>query len=469
MTTLAVAIDPWTPPSQPLSQEASSARPAGAHSLAFFVFLLVNGMLFIRPAEILPALLGWPIYQILILTCLALCFSAVLARLTDVPLATQPITLCVLGLLPLVVLSQVARGSLEGAVDSGLEFAKVVVYYLLFITLVDSPRRLRLFLLCIAAYTVILVTLAVLDFHGILTLSNLTPLLDRQRDALTGREVIIRRLRGSGAFNDPNELCLILVFGMALCLYWAGEPRLSFLRLGWLIPLAGLAYALALTQSRGGFLAFLVGVLAFFYARYGKARTLLLGALVVPALLLLFAGRQTSLSMSEQTAHDRIELWSDGLMLFRDHPVFGIGQDQFSAAAGYVGHNSFLHCFTELGFLGGALFLGAFYFCLQELIRRNDSERIILDPDLRRLHPFLTLALVGYVAGMCSVSYCYAVPTFAVLGVADVYSRLTSVHPPLAPRRFDTRFVTRLVGLSVAFLLVMYVFVRVFKGGNTFA
>lgn len=162
-------------------------------------------------------------------------------------------------------------------------------------------------------------------------------------------------------------------------------------------------------------------------------------------------------------------LWSDGLTLFRDNPFFGIGYNQFSAAAGLVGHNSFLHCFTELGFLGGALFLGAFYYALRELKQLNAPGVVVLDPDMRRLRPYLTAAVVGFVGGMLSVSYSYALPTYAVLGIADVYLRVSPVHPPPAPQRFEGRFVLRMIGISVTFLLCLYVFVRLFKGGNALA
>lgn len=469
MTTLAPAADLWSPRGPLAPGSVEPVRTASAHSLAFYFFLLVNATLFIRPAEIVPGLIAWPIYQTLILCCLALCFSGVLGRFTQAPLTTQPILVCVLGLMPLIVASQLVNGSLEGALESGFEFFKVVVYYVLFITLVNSPQRLRQFLFWITLFATVLVTLAVLDFHGIITLPNLTPLQDRQREALTGRELIIHRLRGTGTFNDPNELCLILVFGMALCLYWAGEQRESFLRFGWLLPLGGFAYALALTQSRGGFLALLLGIVALFYCRYGKSKALLLGALVVPVLFMLFAGRQTELSVGEQTARDRIWIWSDGLMLFRENPLFGVGFNRFSTTAGLVGHNSFLHCFTELGFLGGALFLGAFYYGFRELNRLNASGELILDPDMRRLRPYLTAAIAGYVGGMLFVSYSYALPTYAVLGLADVYLRVSPVHPPLIPQRFDGRFVARVFGLSITFLLCLYVFVRLFKGGNALA
>ncbi len=461
MTALASA--PIRAARRPNPSLVRGARPAPDSALPFYLFLVVNATLFVRPAEVVPGLIGWPIYQVLILACLFLSLPCVLAQLTPASLGLRPITVCVLALLPVVFLSRLGNGDLLGAVDSGLEFFKVVVYYLLFVGLVNSPARLRQFLLCFTLFTVVMVILAVLNYQGVITLANLGPLQDQQREALTGRDVVFARLRSTGIFNDPNELCLILVLGMALCSYWAGERRFLALRFLWLLPLALFGCALALTQSRGGFLALLIGMLVFFYVRFGKVKSIALIALALPVLFWMFAGRQTHVSIAEQTAHERIQLWSDGLLLFRQNPVLGIGQDQFSKAAGLVGHNSFLHCFTELGFLGGTLFLGAFYFCLRELHRLGSAGNVIIDPELRRLYSYLTAGIAGYVGGMLSVSYSYAVPTYTVLGLGSAYLGMTRVFPPLSLPRFDGRLVGRFVMISVLFLIGLQIFVRFYK------
>ena len=51
----------------------------------------------------------------------------------------------------------------------------------------------------------------------------------------------------------------------------------------------------------------------------------------------------------------RLGYWAEGLQLLRDSPLFGIGQGNFGLAIGNVAHNSFVHCFTELGVIGGAI------------------------------------------------------------------------------------------------------------------
>src|SRR5262249_38202472 len=99
--------------------------------MSFYLFILVNAVLFVRPAEIVPELEGAPIYEVVILVCLAASAVAVLQQLTARSLGRRPITVCVLGLLVAVVLSHLSHGSLGEAGTFGLLFVKIVLYYLL--------------------------------------------------------------------------------------------------------------------------------------------------------------------------------------------------------------------------------------------------------------------------------------------------------------------------------------------------
>src|SRR4051812_20994591 len=104
--------------------------------MAFFFFLLLNAVLFIRPEELVPELLGLQLYQALIVVCLVMTVPAVLRQLTARSLGTQPITLCVVGLLAAVILSQVSHLQFGIGLESAQEFGKVVLYYLLFVGIV---------------------------------------------------------------------------------------------------------------------------------------------------------------------------------------------------------------------------------------------------------------------------------------------------------------------------------------------
>src|SRR5258708_6048859 len=96
---------------------------------AFVLFVLLNASLFIRPADILPALEGAPIYQVLIIACLFLAMKAVGAQLRSRDLRGRPISVCVIGLGLLIPLSLAANGLWENIGTDGVEFIKVVLYY----------------------------------------------------------------------------------------------------------------------------------------------------------------------------------------------------------------------------------------------------------------------------------------------------------------------------------------------------
>jgi O-antigen ligase len=448
---------------RPIGSPQGRARTAApGYGLGFVLFLVVNATLFVRPAEIVPALLGLEIYLVLILACFAVSFPAVLEQLTGRALESRPVTVCVLGFVLTVVVSHLARLQLPEAGENGLEMFKVVVYYLLCISLVNTPARLRQFLFWLVIFSVVVTTLAILEYHGAIHLPNLKTLKALEKDQATGKDVVIRRLQGTGIFQDPNDLCSLLVVALLVCCYWLTDRRSGVLRLAWVVPFLLFGYALALTQSRGGFLAVLVGLLIFFRARFGWAMTVLLGALVVPMLFVLLAGRQTSLSTAATTGRERIQIWSDGLVLFRGSPLFGIGKDKYGVEVGHVAHNSFLQAFTELGFFGGMLFLGAFTFVLGSLKRLGDARERIIDPELRRMQPYLMGAVAGYAAIMLTLTLCYNLPTFTILGLATVYISMAVCHPPLPAARFDLRLLVRMGLASVGFLAGLYLFVRFF-------
>lgn len=216
---------------------------------------------------------------------------------------------------------------------------------------------------------------------------------------------------------------------------------------------------ITLTQSRGGLLGLLAGLLGLFCARFGWRKTIPLAILMVPAVLLLVGGRQANITTGSGTGQERIELWNEGLILFRRAPLFGIGYNMYADEVGLVAHNSYIHCYTELGFFGGTLFLGAFCLALTGLRQLGSGRISIPDPELRRLRPYLIAIISAYCIGMYSLSRAYVQPTYLVLGLVAVYLRLASDKPPL---RLDAWLLQRVTLVSVAVLAFLHVYVRLF-------
>jgi hypothetical protein len=468
---------PLRPALLPASAPVPLAPAVPRHGLAFVLFLAVNAALFVRPGEVFEQLLGAQIYLALILLCLVVAFPALLEKLTARALESQPISLCVLALFPAILLSLLSHLYLGDAFKFSGEFLKVLIYYLLFISLVDSPARLRTFLTCFAAFTAVVALLAIFDYHGIRKLPEVAPAPGTEVDPYEPPAPgLLGRMIGTGLFQDPNDLCVLLVVAMVLALYRLADVSGGLLRWLWLVPLALFAYGFFRTQSRGGLLALMLGMGVMIRLRYGWGRALLIGALALPVLLALLGARQLDISTSTNTGQTRIQLWSDALVMFRGAPVFGVGANHFLDNSSHVAHNSYLHAFAELGMLGGALFLGTFYLAVWCLFRYTAAPaplpgqpapppREIVDPELRAMHPFLAGAVTAYATGMLTLSLNYVTPTYTMLGLAAVFLSLARARPAVPPVRFDVNLLGRFGLLAVGFLIAMQIFVRLsFQG-----
>ena len=419
--------------------------------MRFALFVLVNAMLYIRPAELHPALLGLPVYEVCILACLVASYPALLGVMSPKALADRPIVACAVGMLAAIVLSHLANVEPARALEQGVDFAKLLLYLYLLVAVVDSPRRLESLLGWLAAFALVITGLAVLHYHEIITVPALK-FVQTDGDGTGRAEAMIKRLGSTGLFQDPNDMCLMLVMAMMICLYQIIERR----RVYWFAALALFGHALTLTHSRGGFLAMLMALVVLMAARFGK-RAAPLGALVLPVVFILFAGRQTNLGDSfggQGTGSTRVQLWADGMQQFVRHPVFGIGANRFDEYMDHVAHNSFIHCYTELGMFGGTLFLGAFYLAFWTLLRLGGKNVPPLAPELERLRPYLMAIVAGYAAGLMSLSCPYTIPTYTVLGLSAVFIGLAEVDLGVPVTRWNGPLVRRLLALSVGFVVL---------------
>jgi O-antigen ligase len=426
----------------------------------FLLFLLATAVLFLRPQDFIPEAATLPVYLCLLLAASIAGAATILTQAAPSLLSRRPITVCVWGLFVAAIMSHAFHGSLWGMRKAGTEFAGLLLYYLLLVGVVNTRQRLHRFLSCLAAFALIVTALALAQYHGAIALPQQTLLPQREVNEQTGEETIIPRLCGTGLFNDPNDLCLLLIIGMGIGGHRLTSAQSGPMRCTWLAAVAMLVYALGLTQSRGGFLAFLVGLFVLFHSRFGTRKAAVLAGVALPVLLMFFAGRQTSFAPGSDAGQDRIQLWSEALALFKEAPLFGIGQGLFEDRAGLVAHNSFVHSYAELGFFGGTLFLGAFLTALWTIHRLGRPGTSTPAADLQSLRPYLLAIIAGYATGMMFLSRAYIAPTYLILGLATVYVSLAARTQPMLLVRFDTRLVPRLAFASMTFLLAMHLFVR---------
>ena len=228
----------------------------------------------------------------------------------------------------------------------------------------------------------------------------------------------VRRVRG--VYGSPNNLGLFLgrvvpilaavvLFGRSL------RRRAAYLAVG--LPIVACLY---LTYSRGAWLLGLPAALLFLGLVRGRRALLIsLVALLAIALSLvpLIGTERLALDLQGGTAFFRLKLWQSALNMIRDHPLTGVGLDNFlyHYRTRYVlpeaweelnlshPHNILLDWWTRLGVLGVVALVWlevAFFKRSWALYRRLD------DPDQRALVLGLMASMVDFLGhGLIDNSY----------------------------------------------------------------
>jgi O-Antigen ligase len=425
----------------------------------WFFFILLNATFFIRPADLVQSA-DLPLYNILMIACLSVSGGRVLGVIANRP--RSPVTMCVLGVVLACVLSHLTRAALRSAAEDGFYILKIITYYLVMVAVVVTPARMVSLLRWLVCFTVVLTGLALAHYHGFISLESLEACQQNDIDPATGEVYVIPRLVSTGVFNDPNDLSMICVFAIIICLFFAERTR-GFGRFCWLAPVGFFAYGLKLTYSRGGLLNLGFSLMVLSWCRLGWKKTVVAGALALPAVLAIFGGsRMTNidLSDSQNTSQSRIQLWSEGLGMFRERPLFGVGMNEYADRAGLVAHNSYVHAYGELGFFGGTLFLGAFYSAVLGVWKLYNPDVEFYDPAIKQLRPYVLAMICSYCVGMFSLSRCYTVTTYTMLGISASYLQVAKTWTSEPGVAFDSRFIQRLVVVGLAGIAFLYIFVR---------
>jgi O-antigen ligase len=193
--------------------------------------------------------------------------------------------------------------------------------------------------------------------------------------------------RFTGTIGDPNFLAAALVPAIILALGLLAGRRQTLWRLTIFVAVGILAAGFAATGSRGGLVAALV-VLPAAIVLCKRQRPYLIGLAVaslfaVAVVHSLFPGPWER-SASLGPGSGRGDLWTVAWHVARDHPITGVGLDNFSVVAGgytrTVGplrsvdliavhphevHNVYLQLLAELGIVGLVLFVVFVVGCLR--------------------------------------------------------------------------------------------------------
>jgi hypothetical protein len=279
------------------------------------------------------------------------------------------------------------------------EMGKIYVYYFLLFLFCSNREGYRAILWTVLGCTIWMAIHAVIQMQTGYGFGNLRPMW-RVRDRETGEGVW--QARAFGTFDDPNDLCLIMIISIPL-LYaefrTLRHPLLKGIAL-LAIPLTG--YAAWLTNSRGGYLGIFAMVSAYVIGRTkGFKRWVLLAGSIF--FLTTVAPSRFSAGLVGQ--QDRAILWGDGIAMFKANPFFGVGFYDFQkySSERKVAHNTYVHVLAETGLVGYLPFFGMIYFAAVHLRRTMNRSQLLTKEDNIQLGGLFSAA-VGYLTSIYFLS-----------------------------------------------------------------
>jgi O-antigen ligase len=239
--------------------------------------------------------------------------------------------------------------------DTLEHYLKVLVFYLLVVTTVRDERGLRRLVAMYLIATGLYMAHSILEYvHG----------------RYESRMGISRMIGVDVTYRDPNAFASTLLLALTMMLpFWktaAGGRRLG------LAAFTGAAGAcVLLTGSRAGFLGLgVVGLLLTWSSRYRFRLILLLGFVGCLGVVALPGSLQDRFATiidpsrgprnAQESAEGRLTGLLDGLSLWEQSPLVGVGPGAFSYATGrgYNPHNLYGQVLGEMGAVGAVALAG---------------------------------------------------------------------------------------------------------------
>lgn len=325
----------------------------------FLGLLLYTTLFWWRPGELYPAVSGLHLERVVGALTLVGMWSEQHARDRSVAVDATSSTAALGSLTFCVVLSTFYAYRPALALDSTIDFVKIVAWYLLIVHLVNSRPRLWV-------------------FWGIWSTCVFKIALDSMRAYFFGgyskyAQGITRAIGQSDAGGDPNHLAATMSVTIPPLLLLAFYKRLRWWRVPAACAVLLFTLTMSLTGSRSGLLGFFAG-LAFLWW-HGRRRFVvgLVGlAVIVGGLVILpeqYKTRYATITSKtlDGSSQGRINVWKVGLRILGDHPFTGIGVGGFSAAHAevyspdfqrndLVSHSLYVELLSEMGLFGAAAF-----------------------------------------------------------------------------------------------------------------
>lgn len=259
------------------------------------------------------------------------------------------------------------------------------------------------------------------------------------------------RTRWIGIFDGPGTFCVIFTIALPFLLKYFNPCYALREKILAALLILPLIMAIYYTGSRGGFLATLA-ILGIFFAlklKISISRITLITSLLA-IVFMLAPSSLTTMSDKEKSAQHRVDMWGEGVEMFQQNPVFGIGRGNFLDYTGkLLAHNSAIELMGELGFPGIFFWAAMIYMVLKYLYKYYHQTSDIKEKVNVQA---VSLSIMGYLASAMFVTLEYETQYF-ILGIAASLSN--KLDGNTAIQNIDKKYI-------VLGIIAWYLFLKVF-------
>jgi putative inorganic carbon (HCO3(-)) transporter len=380
----------------------------GGCALAFIVFhnpfigfLIFIWILYIRPQDFIPGLGRIHITLITAILILLVYFSRSIIRRDKISILLSRQHILMLMLLLIIPASHLSNLHINEAWQGFNEFLTIFLLFYIIVSFVDNYRKLLWTIVVLVLSTLALSINGIIQFH-------------RGFDLL-GNPLVASRIRWIGAFENPNDLALLINSFFPFVLVNTFEKIAKWKKVALILIMACFIMALFYTNSRGGFIALLAILVLFSLKRLGLAKGIALGILFIIVGLIFNPSRMADLSPYGESASGRIFAWVDGLVMLKSNPLFGVGFGNFTLYQPRAAHSAFVECYAELGIIGYFTWLSLIY------VTFKDMRKVAKATEFSEQYKYtliLQLSMAGFLASALFLSQAYSIVLYTIIALS---------------------------------------------------
>ncbi len=276
-----------------------------------------------------------------------------------------------------------------------LTFVKITLFYFFALAMIDTEKKFK-----------IMLWILIFSFGYYAIWVN-------KRFIFEGIKIIEGPGLGEAAYRDRNTFALIFVVAIPICFYMRYMIQNKLVRLSVLGIVPALMHAIICTFSRGAYLGMLA-VSGYSILKIKRKAVIVLAVLILIPMLMRMQGKEhrerirTVLVTGEErerSAQSRIEAWKGGLRMMADHPILGVGLQNFEvfikqynpAAVNLVAHNTYIQLGAETGIMTVVIYILIMFTSFLTLHKlRHMSVTNDLSPNLYYYAVMLEGSLLGF-------------------------------------------------------------------------